>query len=177
MRSSARRLRVTGSFLVMSGLLTGNAFADAVRAGVTVPAGQQQVPVLTENGQGYTQGTYAVGTIHLDYTVVGTSFPAGAFATFQLNMSDVYTSGRAPSYPTLLSISQNGSDKVGLTAANSPVSVWGIDWPSSGMVTVSISPEVAGDPELDDDGDVIVGKLQLASDDQHLKTTTDVLVK
>ncbi len=132
---------------------------------------------MTENGQGYTPGTYAVGTIHLDYTVVGTSFPAGAFAAFQLNLSDVFTSGRTPSYPTLLSVSQNGADKVVLTPANSPVSVSGIGWASSMLVTVSISPDVANDPDLDDDGDVIVGKLQLQADDQHLKTTTDVLVK
>jgi hypothetical protein len=177
MRSSGRRLRVTGSFLVLSGLLTGNAFADAVRVGVTIPAGQQQVPVLTENGQGYTQGSYALGTIHLDYTVVGTSFPAGALATFQLNMSDFYTSGRTPSYPTLLSVSQNGSDKVMLTPASSPVQVSGIGWADSMLVTVSISPDVANDPDLDDDGDVLVGRLQLKADDQHLKTTTDVLVK
>ena len=176
MRSSGRRVRVA-SFLVLSGLLTGNAFADAVRAGVTIPAGQQQVPLVTENGQGYTQGTYAVGTIRLDYTVVGTSFPAGAFATFQLNMSDVLTSGRTPSYPTLLSIAQNGNDKVTLTPANSPLSVSGIGWAGSVMVTVSISPDVANDPDLDDDGDVIEGKLQLQAEDQHLKTTTDVMVK
>ena len=120
------RLRVAGSFLVLSGLLAGNAFADAIQGGVTIPAGQQQVPLITENGQGYTPGTYAVGTIHLDYTVVGTSFPAGAFATFQLNMTDVAAAGHAPSYPTMLSIAQIGSDKVVLTPGNSPVSVSGL---------------------------------------------------
>ncbi len=171
------RLRVAGSFFVLSGLLAGNAFADAIQAGVTIPAGQQQVPLITENGQGYTPGTYAVGTIHLDYTVIATSFPAGAFATFQLNMTDVATSGRAPSYPTLLSIAQNGSDKVVLTPANSPVSVSGLGWAGSVLVTVGISPEAANDPTLTDDGDVIVGKLQLTAEDNHLKTTTDVVVK
>lgn len=177
MRSSGRRLCAIASFLVMGGLLTGDAYADAIQAGVTIPAGQQQVPVMTENGQGYTPGSYAVGTIHLDYTVVGTSFPAGAFGAFQLNLTDMYTSGRTPSYPTLLSVAQNGSDKVVLTPSNSPLSVSGIGWTNSVLVTVSISPDVANDPDLDDDGDVIVGKLQLQSDDQHLKTTTDILVK
>jgi hypothetical protein len=177
MRSSGRQLRVIGSVLVFSGLLTGSAFADAIQAGVTIPAGQQQVPLMTENGHGYTPGSYAVGTIHLDYTVVATSFPAGAFATFQLNMSDVYTKGAIASYPTLLSMAQNGSDKLALSPSNSPVSVSGIGWAGSVMVTVSISPQVANDPTLDDDGDVIVGKLQLQADDPQLKTTTDILVK
>ena len=64
-----------------------------------------------------------------------------------------------------------------LTPANSPVSVSGLGWAGSVLVTVSISPDVANDPDLDDDGDVIVGKLQLQADDQHLKTPTDILVK
>jgi len=169
---------VVGSFLALSGLLTGSAFADAIQAGVTIPTGQP-VPVMTESGHGYTQGTYAVGVIHLDYTFVGTSFPAGAFASFRLNMSDIYTSGRAPSYPTLLSISQNNQNpsKLLLTASNSPVSVSGLGWSDSVVVTVGISPDVANDPEMAQDGDVIEGKLQLQADDSHLKTTTDVLVK
>ena len=175
MRSSGR-LCVVGSFLALSGLLTGSAFADAIQAGVTIPAGQP-VPVITENGQGYTQGTYAVGTIHLDYTIVGASFPAGAFGAFRLNMSDIYTRGGTTSYPTLLSISQTGSDKVVLTPSNSPLSVSGLGWTDSVLVTVGISPEVANDPQMADDGDVIVGKLQLVSQDRNLKTTTDVLVK
>jgi hypothetical protein len=44
-------------------------------------------------------------------------------------------------------------------------------------VTVSIPSSIAGDPALNEDGDVLVGHLQLASDNPHLKTPTDILVK
>lgn len=155
---------------------SGTALADAVQAGVTIPAGQP-VPVITENGSGYTPGTYGVGTIHLNYTVVGTTFPTGQFATFELKMSDFASKGQTPSYPALLTVSQNGNSPLLLTPATSPLSVSGLGWAGSTLVTISISDDVAADPALNEDGDVLVGKLQLVAEDQHLKTTTDILVQ
>ena len=178
MRISVRRqLSTLAVVMVATGsIFAGAAFADAVQAGVTIPAGQP-VPVMTENGNGYTAGTYAVGTIHLNYTTVGTTFPAGTFAVFQLNMSDFSSRGNTPAYPAGLSLNQIGSDNLTLTPSMSPLSVSGIGWSSSVLVTVSIPASVAADPALNEDGDVLVAHLQLAADTPHLKTPTDILVK
>jgi hypothetical protein len=175
--SSIGRLFAIAALTAACGVVaSGTALADAVQAGVTIPAGQP-VPVITENGSGYTPGSYGVGTIHLNYTVVGTTFPTGPFATFELKMSDFASSGKTPSYPALLAVSQNGNSPLILTPATSPLSVSGPGWAGSTLVTISISDEVAADPALNEDGDVLAGKLQLvAQDNQHLKTPTDILV-
>jgi hypothetical protein len=93
-------------------------------------------------------------------------------------MSDFATSGRTPTYPALLAVNQNGDSPLTLTPAISPLSVTGIGWASSTLVTISISDAVASDPTLNEDGDVLVGRLQLAAQDNpHLKTPTDILVQ
>jgi hypothetical protein len=82
-------MKWTVASLTVVGMLSGAATAfakDAIQTGVSIPAGQP-VPVMTEQGTGYTPGTYAVGDIQLDYTYVGMTFPEGLFATFNLNMS------------------------------------------------------------------------------------------
>ena len=162
--------------IVCGGVATGTAFADAVHAGVTIPSGQP-LPVITESGTGYTPGTYAVGIIHLDYTAVGMTFPTGPFAVFQLNMSDFKTNGNTPAYPVSLALNKNGSDNLDLTPASSPLSVSGIGWSGSVLVTVSIPASVAADATLNGDGDVLEAKLQLVANSPHLKTPTDILVK
>jgi hypothetical protein len=175
-----RQLRTVAGLTIVIGLVaTGTALADAVQAGVTIPSGQP-VPVITENGYGYTPGTYAVGTVHLNYTTVGTTFPTGTFAVFRLNMSDVSTKGdnNTPDYPASLSLNQIGSDDLALTPASSLFSVTGIGWSDSVLVTIRIPDWVANDPLLNEDGDVLVAKLQLAPENNpHLKTPTDILVK
>ena len=61
---SALKMGVAG--MAVAGMLVGGgtAFAqqdkDAIRASVSIPAGEP-VPVITENGHGYTPGNYAVG--------------------------------------------------------------------------------------------------------------------
>src|SRR5215218_6560004 len=93
--------------LVLAGVVLGAAptFAsDSLQAGVTIPADQPQ-PVITENGTGYTPGTYAVGVVRLTYTYIGTTFPVGPFAAFNLNVG-VYNTGKgqATSYPVALAL-------------------------------------------------------------------------
>ena len=85
--------RVVGA-LALAGFVSAPAAVsakDAIRGGVTIPAGEP-VPIITENGSGYTPGTYAVGTIVLDYTIIAPAFPIGPYATFQLNLN-VYDPG------------------------------------------------------------------------------------
>lgn len=178
MRVSARRELCTlaALVLVIGYLSTGTAYANSVQAGVTIPTGQP-TPVMTENGSGYTPGTYAIGTIHLNYTTIGTAFPAGPFAVFELNMRDFATSGRVPVYPVSLSLAQNGAEVITLTPSLSPLSVSDVGWEASVLVTVSIPDSVALDPTLNEDGDELVAHLQLVGDSPHLKTPTSILVK
>jgi hypothetical protein len=181
-----RQLRNVAGIMIVSGLVaTGTAFADAVQAGVTIPS-DQPVPVITENGYGYTSGTYAIGTVQLNYTTVATTFPTGTFAVFKLNMKDVSTKGQAPDYlaGVRLSLDQNGGDNLTLTPDSSLFDVTGLGWTGSVLVTVSIPDSVATDPALNKDGGELVGHLTLAAaradgdpGDSHLKTTTNILVK
>jgi hypothetical protein len=162
--------------LVVAGVLcgAGTAFADdAIQASVSIPAGQP-VPVMTENGSGYTPGTYAVGVIHLDYTYVGTAFPIGPFATFNLNMGVYATgTGKATTYPVTLDLTDIGSPNVTLWPANSPLQVSGLAWTASTLVTISIPSSVAPNPV---DGTVLVGNFKLDAGND-LKSVTNVQVK
>lgn len=174
---SARKFTV--AILVAASTLLGAATAfakDAVHAGVSIPAGEP-VPVMTENGTGYTPGTYAIGVIHLDYTFVGTTFPIGPFATFTLNMG-VYAiaEGNSTSYPVSLALTDIGSPNVTLSPASSPLQVSGLAWNASVPVTISVPSFVAADPLLNTDGAVLVGNFKLDGG-KELKTVTSVQVK
>jgi hypothetical protein len=89
----------------------------------------------------------------------------------------LFTTGNKPDYPVMLSLKQVGSDDLTLTPSATPPQVSGVGWSNSVLVTVSISDSVATDPLLNEDGDVLVAKLQLVADSPHLKTPTDILVK
>lgn len=172
MKRAAASLVLTG---VMLGAATASA-SDAIQAGVSIPAGQP-VPVLTENGSGYTPGTYAVGVIHLDYTYVGTTFPVGPFATFALNLG-VYATGKGQptTYPLTLNLTDIGSPNLTLSPASSPLQVSGLAWTASVPVTITIPSEVAANPLLDADGTVLVGNFKLDAGNEA-KTVTNVQVK
>jgi hypothetical protein len=166
--------------LVAAGVLcgTGTAFAkDSLQASVSIPAGQPVPALVTENGTGYTQGTYAVGTIRLEYTYVGTTFPVGPFATFNLNMG-VYGPGPGTptAYPVTLNLTDIGSPHLALWPASSPLQVSGLAWTASTPVTISIPSSVATDPLLNVDGAVLVGNFKLDAGND-LKTVTNVQVK
>lgn len=167
--------------LCLASLLLGAARADAkdaVQAGVSIPAGEA-TPLMAENGNGYTPGTYAVGTIILNYTYVGTSFPAGAFSSFDLNLKvyDVSTKND-PSYPVSLNLEDIGSKHLSLVAMQSPVSMTGINWNHTERIAIVIPSEVAASPEFAADGSQLVGHLRLTTPGgSGVDTVTDVLVK
>lgn len=172
-------MKWAASGLVLTGVLlgAGTAFAkDGLQASVSIPAGEP-VPVMTENGSGYTPGTYAIGDMHLDYTYVGMTFPTGPFATFTLNMG-VYgiAKGQATSYPVTLNLTDIGSPNVTLSPASSPLQVSGLNWTASVPVTISIPSFVALEPSLNADGTVLVGNFKLDAGNE-LKTVTNVQVK
>ena len=178
MRHIAMGRLCTVAILTMASAVVASstAFADAVKAGVTIPAGPR-VPVVTENGSGYTPGNYAEGTIHLNYKMVGMTFPTGPFAVFELKIAERLDERQTPAYPVSLSVTQIGSKALTLTPATTKFAVSGVGWESSTLVAISIPEGTALDPALNEDGDELVAKLQLTSDNPHLKTTTDILVK
>ena len=172
--------RVVGA-LALAGFVSAPAAVsakDAIRGGVTIPAGEP-VPIITENGSGYTPGTYAVGTIVLDYTIIAPAFPIGPYATFQLNLN-VYDPGgpKDPQYPVGVVLSDLGSPHLTLSPALSPVTVTGLGWNGSVLVTLVIPSSVADDATLDDDGAQIVSSLRISTPGEpHMDTVTNVLVK
>jgi len=179
MKYSKRQPRVVTGLLVIAAFAATSAFAsNAVQAGITIPAGQP-VPVITENGHGYTPGNYAVGTIHLDYVHVGNTFPSGPFATFQvdLGMYDTLQGGKATVYSFPLTLSDNGSPSMTLTPAVSPVMVTGQGWTDHMAVVINIAGSVSLDPSLNEDGDVLTSQLQLsAPGPAHVKSVPTIIV-
>ena len=151
---------------------------DALQAAVSIPTGQP-VPLMAENGNGYTPGTYAVGTIILNYTYVGTSFPAGMFAAFDLNLK-IYDAGskNEPVYPVLLTLEDIGSKHLDLWPAMSSVSMTGLGWSQTNQVVINIPSSVATNPEFMADGAQIVGNLRMTTPGgSGVDTVTNVLVK
>jgi len=88
-------MNVLTIFAATAMMATGTAWAkDAVVASVTIPADGPQA-IVVENGTTQSQGTYAIGTIHVLYTFVGFEFPTGDFAVFNWSdPGDSYDSGR-----------------------------------------------------------------------------------
>jgi hypothetical protein len=156
-------------------LASGTAHAsDAVMGSVTIPAGQPE-PIVVENGTTQSQGTYAIGTIQLLYTVEAMEFPVGDFAVFNLGLAiQASTKGQPTVYPVnVLSLNQTGSSSLVLDPATDSFSVGSAAWTTETPVTVRIP---AGVPN--DDGTTLVGNLQIvAPGGSHLDTVTTVQVK
>src|SRR5688572_17504946 len=174
--NQTRNLALVGAVL---GLAASACAKDAINASVSQPF-TGQTPVIAVNGNPYSPGTYAVGTIQLFYTVNAFQFPAGPFASFQLNLQDVQmtTNGQTPSYPVTLNLNQIGSQNLVLTPAPSSFSVTGPGWSAASTVSIAIANSVPLDPALNTDGTDLVGNLQLAISPQgsHLDTVTNVQV-
>jgi hypothetical protein len=150
---------------------------DDVRASVAIPAGQPE-PIVTANGNPVAQGSYAVGTIRLEYTYVGFMFQPGPFGSFELGLDTVAKNGAATVYPAGLTLSQAGASNVSLAATPSAFTLSGSPWSGTSIVDISIPASVLSDPTLAEDGAVIVGNLQLASSSgSKLGTPTSVQVK
>jgi hypothetical protein len=173
-------VRLTTALCLASLLLSASRAdaKDAVQASVSIPAGEA-TPLMAENGNGYTPGTYAVGSIILNYTFVGTSFPAGVFSSFDLNLK-VYdaTAKNDPSYPVLLNLEDIGSKHLSLVPVQSPLSMTGIGWTQTNRIAIVIPSEVATNREFTADGSQLVGHLRLTTPGgSGVDTVTDVLVK
>ncbi len=141
-------------YVCLTTLFASGAFAkDAVEASVTPPY-TGLTPTLMMNGNPYTPGNYAVGTIHLFYELHAMQFTAGPIASFQVNLADVPVNSvmLPPSYPVGLNLNQAGPTNLTLTQATSSYQVSGLGWPASTVVTVSVANSVPGNPALNVDG-------------------------
>lgn len=90
-------------FVLMFALVSTSALAnDQLVSSVTNSTVGPQA-VIVNNG-------VPSGTIQLWYTYVGTNYPCGQFATFNLALQDnVGTRGTAPTYPVQLNLAQSGN--------------------------------------------------------------------
>jgi hypothetical protein len=159
-------VRVLGAVVLAAASIVAtpsiSAAGEDVRPAISIPAGEL-VPIITENGNPYAQGSYAIGTLRLEYTVVGYTFPSGPFATFDLGLRTVSKSGPSTVYPAALSLWQSGSTNLELTAAPDSFNIAAHPWESSASVAISIPAGVSLDPALNTDGTTLVANLQLSS--------------
>jgi len=176
--SALRVLRgATLALIALSAIPASAVAGEDVRPAVTIPAGQP-VPIITENGNPYAQGSYAIGTLRLEYTVVAFTFPAGPFASFDLGLQTVSKSGAATVYPATLNLVQTGSSNLDLLPAPASFSVTGHPWSDSSSVAIEIPAAVASDPGLNLDGTTLVANLQLTTNSgSRLGTPSSVQVK
>lgn len=153
---------------------------DAVETSVTNWTGS---PFVQINGNPYAQGTFAVGTIQLSYTVTGYTFTAGSFGSFDVgwDIEPNLTSGGTTNYTggITLNFQEIGGTNLVLTPNPGSFTVLSSAQTGTSNVAVSIANNVPSDPALNCDGCELVGHLQLSTTPQGAKldTPTDILVK
>jgi hypothetical protein len=179
MKNKSTRALLFLTILLMGA--AGTALAkDAIKESVVNVTGS---PIMTVNGNPYSQGTYAVGTIQLFYTVQGYYFTAGYFGSFDVDWTDLggYSSGPATNYGpgVYFNLVQNQANpNLGLAVSPGSFLVTAAGQSSSSHVTMSIADSVPGDPSLNCDGCELTAVLQSGTDPSgaHLDTVTTILV-
>lgn len=161
--------------LAMFGSISVSHAKDAIQGTVTPVLNDGDVaPLVTQNGAGLTPGTYAIGTVKLDYFVSGYAF-AAEVGRFELCLTSKAASSRpATSYPATVNLRQVGSSNLVLGLSSDSVTF--IDGPEEEHcidVTVSVPSSVADDPAFQEDGTELVANLQLSTPaGTHLDTVT-----
>ena len=163
-------------------LITAVAFTSLIYANAVFAANDDQVkpiasapleepqPLIVNNGA-------VPGTIQLIYAINANQFTEGLFASFDVNLS-ILAGGSSTSYPTTLTLQQNGSSNVQLGFVPAIFSVSGTGWSDVSHVSITIPSSVPLDPSLNCDGCTLVGNLNLQSGNRsHLGTATTIQVK
>jgi hypothetical protein len=166
------------------GLGAGSAWAkDAVMASITEAP---DAIGIDENGNPYSPGTYAIGTIKLHYSNIATSWEPGEFSNFTLHIEVKQGKPKPPTtYPVALhfrdvgaglNLAVTGCDNmINSSFADSTLTLGGPDAEADCNVRVTI-PDV--DDSLDFDGALLVGNLQMETEARaHLDTVTTVQVR
>jgi hypothetical protein len=172
MKNVVRTLILGAAACLVFAASSGTAWAktyDQVQA--TVQNLSDQVLPLKVNGT-------TPGTIQLWYTVNAFAFTSGVVAEFGLDLAVVAGDRDATSYSDTLTLYQTGSQNLVLEPATPYFTVTGSSWTGSTRVTISIPPDVPGDPKLNVDGTDLVGNLQMKAEpsNYHLSTPTTVQV-
>jgi hypothetical protein len=158
--------------------VTASAWAkDAVVAAVSTPLSPPN-PIIIQNGTQYSQGTYAIGTIQLFYTVQAYQFTAGNFGYFTLDLSIQGGKATPPTdYPVTLSLKQTGSVNLDLVPITESFNVDSVNWHGSTRVNINIPASVASNPSFQVDGAELVGNLQMVTPSgSHLDTVTTIQI-
>jgi hypothetical protein len=150
---------------------------DAVMAAITSPITPPN-PIIIQNGTQYSQGTYAIGTIQLFYTIQAYQFPAANFGYFTLDLSLQGGKTTPPtSYPVALSLKQTGSANLDLVPVTDSFNVDSVSWHGSTRVNINISSSVANNPSFQVDGSELVANLQMVTPNRsNLDTVTTIQI-
>ncbi len=150
---------------------------DAVVAAVSTPLSPPN-PIIIQNGTQYSQGTYAIGTIQLFYTVPAYQFPAGNFGYFTLDLSIQGGKATPPTnYPVNLTLKQTGSANLDLVPVTENFNIENVNWHGSTRVNINIPASVASNPSFQVDGAELVGNLQMVTPSgSHLDTVTTIQI-
>jgi hypothetical protein len=162
------------ALLAMFGSINVSHAKDAIQGTVTPLLNDGDLaPLVTQNGAGLTPGTYAIGTVKLDYFVSGFSFLAEV-GRFELCLTGKAASSRpATAYPATVNLRQVGSSSLVLGLSSDSVTFSGPEEEHCVDVTVSVPASVADDPAFQEDGTELVANLQLSTPSgTHLDTVT-----
>lgn len=160
-------------FVLMFAVLSTSALAnDQIISTVTNSASGPSA-IIVNNG-------VPSGTIQLWYTYVGSAYPCGQFATFNLALQDnLGTRGQAPTYPVELDLAQSGNGTPVQFSPPPDAAAFSVTAGSlnTSVVTVSINCAnlPAGAPY---DGEDIVGNLSESTNPpgSHLDTISTIQV-
>lgn len=178
MRNSIRKFIFANFVLTAICVMAASAWAkDAVVASVTTPMTPAN-PIIIQNGTQYSQGTYAIGTIQLFYTVQAYQFTAGNFGYFTLDLS-IQSGKNTPTtnYPVVLSLKQTGSANLDLDPITDSFNVDSVSWHGSTRVNINVPASVASNPLFQVDGSELVGNLQMVVPNRsNLDTVTTIQI-
>jgi hypothetical protein len=170
------------TFLGASGVANAK---DAVATAIFGVNGDGFPALVTENGQGLTPGTYAIGTITVDYFVTGFQFPTNWHGGFRMCLDTVGAGGRqAAEYPANVLVKQVGSSDLSIGGVAATVPFSGVNDDPDPVVgtkcvdiTASVPAAVAGNPTFQVDGTTLVANLQESTDGRNIDTPTTVKVR
>ena len=125
-------------FIAICAVAASASAKDAVVAAIGSPMTPSN-PIIIQNGTQYSQGTYAVGTIQLFYTVPAYQFPAGNFGYFTLDLS-IQSGKNTPTtnYPVVLSLKQTGSANLDLDPVTDSFNVDSASWHGNGCAQLDL---------------------------------------
>lgn len=158
---------------------------DAVATTIVGVNGDGFPAYVTENGQGLTPGTYAIGTIMVDYFVTGFQFPTDWHGSFRMCLDTVAAGGKqAAEYPANVYVKQTGSSDLRIdgVAATVPFADTNDDpdllvGKKCVDITASVPAAVAATPTFQADGTTLVANLQESADGKNIDTPTSVKVR